>query len=88
MKLRSNLDEIDREILNLLMKRTEIVRRVGSIKKQRDIPIVDEEREETVYCNVAKFASKNDIDSHQIKSIFREIMLLSRKVQNEIFKQD
>ena len=86
-KLRSNLDEIDRKILGLLIKRTKIVRRIASIKKQYNIPIIDKKREEEVYNNVTGIASKHDLDSYRIKSIFREILLLSKRVQNEVLEK-
>ncbi len=86
-KLRSNLDEIDREILELLINRTRIVRRIATLKKQHSIPIIDKKREEEIYSNVTRIASKHDLDSFQIKSIFREILLLSKRVQNEILEK-
>ena len=86
-KLRSCLDEIDRELLGLLIKRMKIVRRVASIKKRHNMSILDEKREEEVYANVTRIASKQDLDSYQIKSIFHEILLLSKRVQNEVLEQ-
>ena len=82
-RLRSKLDKIDLEILGLLLKRLEIVRKIGSIKNMQNLPIVDSKREEEVYNNVITFASEHDLDSNQIKSIFHEIILLSKKVQND-----
>lgn len=83
-RLRSKLDEIDMEILELLMERMDIVKRIGLIKKRQNLPIIDKNREEEVYNNAAEFALKHDLDNIQIKSIFREIMLLSKKVQNDV----
>lgn len=86
-KLRSDLDEIDIEILQLLMRRTEIVKEIGLIKKQYDIPVVDRRREKKVYNNVKEFALEHELDSDQIESIFREIMQFSKKVQSEIIEK-
>jgi len=86
-KLRSDLDEIDIEILQLLMRRTEIVKKIGLIKKQYDMPIVDRKREKKVYNNVKEFALKYELDFDQIKSIFKEIMRFSKKVQSEILEK-
>jgi len=86
-KLRSDLDEIDIEILQLLMGRTEIVKKIGLIKKQYDMPIVDRKREKKVYNNVKEFALKYELDFDQIKSIFKEIMRFSKKVQSEILEK-
>ena len=86
-KLRSDLDEIDIEILQLLMRRTEIVKKIGLIKKQYAMPIVDRKREKKVYNNVKEFALKHELDYDQIKSIFKEIMQFSKKVQSEILEK-
>jgi len=83
-QLREKLDEIDIEILELLMERMDIVKRIGLIKKRQNLPIIDKNREEEVYDNATKFALKHDLDNIQIKSIFREIVILSKKVQNEL----
>lgn len=83
-QLREKLDEIDIEILELLRERIDIVKRIGLIKERLNLPIIDENREEEVYENAAKFALKHDLDNIQIKSIFREIVSLSKKVQNEL----
>ena len=83
-QLREKLDEIDIEILELLRERIDTVKRIGLIKKRLNLPIIDENREEEVYENAAKFALKHDLDNIQIKSIFREIVSLSKKVQNEL----
>lgn len=86
-KLRSDLDEIDMEILRLLMRRTEIIKEIGLIKKQYDIPVVNRKREKKVYNNVKEFALEHELDSDQIKSIFKKIMQFSKKVQSEILEK-
>jgi chorismate mutase len=86
-KLRSDLDDIDMEILQLLMRRTEIVKEIGLIKKQYDIPVVDKRREKKVCNNAKEFALEHDLDSDQIESIFKEIIQFSKKVQSEILEK-
>lgn len=86
-KLRSDLDNIDMEILQLLMRRTKIVKQIGLIKKQYDIPVVDRRREKEVYDNAKEFALEHELNSDQIESIFREIMQFSKKVQSEILEK-
>ncbi len=83
-RLRSKLDEIDMEILELLTERMDIAKKIGLIKKRQNLPIIDKNREKEVYDNAVKFALKHDLDNIQIESIFREIMLLSKKVQNDV----
>ncbi len=86
-KLRSDLDNIDMEILQLLMRRTKIVKQIGLIKKQYDIPVVDRRREKEVYDNAKEFALEHELNLDQIESIFREIIQFSKKVQSEILEK-
>ena len=55
-QFREKLDEIDIEILELLMERMDIVKRIGLIKKRQNLSIIDKNREEEVYDNATKFA--------------------------------
>ncbi|MFB6470149.1 MAG: chorismate mutase [Vulcanisaeta sp. AZ3] len=46
--LRSEIDSIDEELIDLLIKRLELARRLGVIKREAHLPIIDVEREEEV----------------------------------------
>lgn len=39
--LRKQIDEIDKQIVNLLVKRMKIVKKVGLLKKNQKIPVLD-----------------------------------------------
>ena len=43
--LRNEIDKIDEEVISLLEKRFEIVKSIGSIKKQNRAQVFDEQRE-------------------------------------------
>ena len=85
--LRSRIDEIDREILNLLMKRVKLAERIGVLKRQRGLPIRDEGREEDVYARLSEKAKVLGIPISDVKSIYREIMKMCTVVQAKETKE-
>ena len=42
--LRKQIDEIDELIINLLAKRMDVVKKIGQLKKQHNIPPLDQTR--------------------------------------------
>ena len=52
---RKKIDEIDSQIISLLEKRENLVKKVRLIKLQQAIPLKDSQREEQVLKNAGKF---------------------------------
>jgi len=80
--LRSRIDKIDREILNLLEKRVKLARKIGVLKKKKRLPIIDEGREEDVYARLSEKAKPLGLAVSDIRSIYREIMRMCTTVQS------
>jgi len=85
--LRSRIDKIDGEILNLLRKRVELAGKTGVLKREKRLPIVDEVREEDVYARLSKKAKVLGIPVSDVKSIYREIMRMCTAVQAKETKE-
>src|SRR3989304_3613038 len=60
--LRDKIDEITLEMINLLKKRTEIVKQIGTIKKDLGLSVTDEKREENLRSKVISLCTEIDID--------------------------
>jgi len=69
-ELRKRIDEIDEQIIELLEERLRIAKEIGEIKRELNLPIRDEKREEEVLKRVGKF-----------KEIFEKIVEVCRDVQ-------
>ena len=52
---RQKIDQIDRQMLRYLKKRTNVVEEVAEIKLDNDIPILDSGREEQVILKVQSY---------------------------------
>ncbi len=78
--LRAELDELDRQIAQLLQQRASVSRRVGQTKNGGDsAPIFVPHREAEVLANVQ--AVRGPLDEHAMASIYREILSTSRALQ-------
>ena len=75
---RKEIDKIDKEIVKLLKERMAVSEEIGKIKKEKNIPVTDKEREEEKLKEIADMAGLHYPSIHNIyTSIFEE----SRKIQ-------
>lgn len=79
-ELRSQLDEIDRQFVELYEKRMEICCEVAEYKISTGKKVFDKVREEEKLRTV-KSLTHNDFNSHGIEELFEQIMSMSRKLQ-------
>lgn len=54
-ELRGRIDEIDKQIIELLEERIKVAKEIGKIKKELNLPIKDEEREREVLKRAGRF---------------------------------
>lgn len=77
---RTEINNIDKEIVHLLEKRFNIVMEIGQYKKENNIPIYDEEREKKVVQNCISYLESNDY-SRCIEDIYKQIMDSSKELE-------
>lgn len=79
---RKEIDEIDKQILELFEKRMDVAVNVAEYKKEKNLPILNYKREEEVINkNVEKL--KNKEYAHITRKFFQNIMELSRNLQDK-----
>lgn len=83
---RKEIDEIDKELINLFERRMDVAIRISNYKKENDLPIYNEERESKVIKkNVDNLKNKNyDLLARRF---FLSVMELSRSLQESIIKK-
>ncbi len=72
-QLRSEIDAIDRQLIQLINQRAERVVRVGQIKREQGIPIYAPHREAEVLEKVQSF-NQGPMPARTIEAIYRELM--------------
>ena len=88
---RNKIDEVDKEIVELLCKRLELCNKVAKYKFEHELPVLDKEREKQ---KMSELRTCTDIEfMPYINEIFKEIMNVSKMYQkdmmpNESSKQD
>ncbi len=71
--LRKEIDEIDHEILQILVKRVDVVKQIGELKNEQNIPVIDEQRREKLLQSITERAKVFHLSEDFVKKLFKEI---------------
>lgn len=81
-ELRKQINKIDESLVELFEARMHICQKIAAYKKDKNIKIFDEEREqEVVKKNIGRLTD-HTLDLHA-ERFFKELMKISRKIQKE-----
>ena len=83
--LRRDIDAIDRELVELFRRRMDVTARVGAYKRERGIPVLDQERERQVLRNKGELAGEELRPA--VVTLFQTVMALSRRQQRDMLGQ-
>lgn len=81
--LRTEIDRIDKELVQLLNRRAEVVIQIGQVKQKQGLEIWSPAREDEVLAKVLG-ASKGPLPDETLRLIFRELMSGSRALQQPL----
>lgn len=81
--IRTEIEEIDRELIALIGRRVSLARKVGDIKRDAGLPTLDPQREAEVVTRAAAMARDAGLDEESLRSIFWHLVETSRRVQRE-----
>ncbi|WP_372912110.1 chorismate mutase [Salinigranum sp.] len=80
-ELRTEIEDIDREIVELIARRTYVADTIASVKAERDLPTTDESQEERVMERAAENAERFEVDANLVKAVFRLLIELNKAEQ-------
>lgn len=83
--LRKEIDEIDTAILKLFQRRMEVVKGVGEYKRNNNLPILNEGREQQVINKIVERLENKVIEKETVE-LFSTLMKVSRDYQDKIIK--
>ena len=78
--LRKEIEDIDKEMLELFVKRMDISYQIGSYKKEHHLPILDEKREKALL-DKQRALLDNEVLWPLYKDFLKEVMRLSKVFQ-------
>ena len=81
--LREDIESIDREIVELIARRTYVADSIAAVKADQDLPTTDEGQEERVMERAGRNAEHFDVDSNLVKAVFRLLIELNKVEQRE-----
>ena len=84
---RSTIDRLDVIIVNALMERFSVTKRIGLIKAENNIETYDSEREETQVKTLEKLIQDSDLDKKFIVNLMKLITTESKKNHEQIKKE-
>ena len=81
---RQKIDDLDDKIVDLLVERIDIIRQVGHIKAQKNIPSVIPERVNEVRNRNAQRAEAQGLDAQIIKDLYTQLIDYSCRLEDDI----
>ena len=82
-KLRNQIDGLDTSIVKLLKERTELSRKIGTVKKRTRTEIYDPRREKDVIARIKKLGSKLGLKEDDLMETYAKILSMNRNVQGK-----
>jgi len=82
-ELRAEIRGIDREIVDLIARRTYVADTIARVKTERGLPTTDEEQEQEVMERAGENAEQFGLDANLVKAIFRLLIELNKVEQRD-----
>ncbi len=82
-ELRTEIRSIDRELVELIARRTYVADSIAAVKREEGLPTTDEDQEERVMERAGENAEQFDVDANLVKAIFRLLVELNKVEQRE-----
>ena len=87
-KLRKKVDELDQQLVEVVVRRLELVKEIKDFKNGNSIEITDKERElQLLEDRLLWFREKGIDDSEFVQKLFGMIIEKSKEVENERAKE-
>lgn len=86
-ELRQRMNGVNAALIRLLSERKEISEQIGLLKAEHGLPIYDPEREMEIIRSMREAARLHDLSEESVEEIFKLIMEMCRKVQEELIKK-
>ena len=83
-KYRSDIEEVDPSIIDLIDKRIGITKRIFEVKRRVGRPIRDPEQEDRVLRRAMDLATEKNLDAGAVKNIYEILIRMSTQKQQEL----
>jgi chorismate mutase len=83
-RVREEIAQVDREIVELIAKRTMLAEKVLREKRVEERQINDEAQNQIVLNRAAEYATELNLDAGEVKNIFRILIKMNIEKQKEL----
>ena len=80
-RLRTTIDQIDRQIVRLLSNRQDLALEIGRVKAEQGLPIYIPDRESELLSIIEEEATRAGLDPGHIRALFQLVLAESRRLQ-------
>jgi len=81
---RKKIDELDRQLVQLLNERAQAAHEIGKLKRNTSMPIYEPDREKTIFENI-RDANRGPLPDNELRQVYERIIDVMRNIQkNEI----
>ncbi len=84
---RKKIDELDRQLVDLLSQRAHAAHEIGKLKRSAGMPIYEPDRERNVFDNV-RSVNSGPLPDRDLQRIYERIMDVMRHIQKEEIAPD
>ena len=82
-KIRKQIDRTDQVLLTALAERMSVMPDIAIYKKQNDISVFQEEREQAIMKRIKNMSSEQGLNSDFVEEIFLSIFNEAKRIQHE-----
>ena len=86
-EFRVQIDDVDRRIVTLLNERTTVVEKIGSVKRDAQLPVYEPKREDQVFANITA-CNQGPLTPEALRRIFERIIDEMRSIQRNRMESD
>ena len=83
-KIRKQIDRIDMVLITALAERMSLMPEIAEHKKEHNIPIFQEKREQEIMIKLKKIAKDYELNDEFVEEIFLSIFNESKRIQHEV----
>lgn len=81
---RTEIDQIDNQILELLAQRIEVVKKVGQYKKTQNLPALDQSRWQAVLSKLELKSQEFNLDFNLVKDLWNRIHTYTISIEEKL----
>lgn len=82
-ELRTEIQDIDRELVELIARRTYVADSIARVKAERGLPTTDAAQEDRVMERAGENAERFEVDANLVKAVFRLLIELNKVHQRD-----